>query len=103
MSNSTKHAQGHDLSRRTVRVAALLAERFLNPYVAAYNRSRGGMRYCGGRYIVAPSTKRRELFWFGVGCALTAAYCCRGMRTDYELSVLRAIESERAAIAKAQA
>jgi hypothetical protein len=82
-------------------VAAILAERFANPDVAAYNRSRGGARHRANRYIVAPSTKRREQFWFGVGRALTAAYCSRGMRTGYEMAVRRAIEGARAALAKA--
>ncbi|MBI5270669.1 MAG: hypothetical protein HY856_13440 [Burkholderiales bacterium] len=73
----------------------------MNPDVAAYNRSNGGGRHRAGRYIVAPSTPRRERFWFGVGSALTSAYCGRGVRTDYERAVLLAIEDARAAIAKA--
>lgn len=98
---SAQHTPGHGLTPRTIRAAALLAERFMNPDVAAYNRSRSGARHRAHRYIVAPSTRRRELFWFGVGRALTAAYCGRGVRTDYERAVLSAIEDARAAIAKA--
>lgn len=90
----------HTLRPRTITVAAILAERFLNPDAVAYSRSIGGGRHCGGRYIVAPSTKRREEFWFGVGRALTAAYSRNGCPTDYERSVRRAIEDRRAAIAK---
>lgn len=91
--------QSHNLSTRTIRAAAILAERYMNPDVAAYNRSRGGSRHRAGMYITAPSSKRRELFWFGVGRALTAAYCGRGVRTDYERAVLKAIEDQRAVIA----
>lgn len=97
--DGAKHTPGHGLTPRTIRVAALLAERFMNPDVAAYNRALGGGRHRADRYIVAPSSRRREHFWHGVGRALTAAYCGRGVRTDYERAVLRAIESARAAVA----
>lgn len=99
---SAAHTPGHGLTSRTIHVAAVLAERFLNPDVAAYARSHGVGHHRAGRYIRPPSTARREQFWFGVGRALTAAYGGRGMRTDYERDVLRAIEAERAAIAKAE-
>lgn len=99
---STKHTPGHGLSQRTIRAAAILAERFQNPDVAAYNRSRSGRRHRSIGYIVAPSTQRREHFWFGVGCALSAAYGRRGTPTDYERAVRESIDCARAAIAKAQ-
>lgn len=99
---AAQHTPGHDLSPRTIRVAAILAERFQNPDVAAYNRSRGGARHRADRYIVAPSSKRREHFWFGVGRALTAAYVGRGAPTDYERAVRQSINEARAAIAKAE-
>lgn len=98
---SAQHTPGHGLTPRTIRAAALLAERFMNPDVAAYNRSRGGMRHRHDRFIIAPSTKRRELFWFGVGRALSAAYTGRGMPTDHERAVRKAINDARAAIPKA--
>lgn len=98
---SAKHA--HDLTPRTVRVAALLVNRFQNPDVAAYNRFQGIGRFNGsGRYISPPSSKRRELFWFGVGRALTAAYSSRGCPTNYEMAVRRDIDAARAAIAQAE-
>lgn len=93
------HTPGHDLAPRVVRTAALLAERYQNPDVAAYNRSRGGARHSCGRYIVAPSTPRRELFWFNVGRALGAAYGRRGCRSDYDIAVRRDIDAARCAIA----
>lgn len=96
-----KHAPGHDLAPRIIRTAALLAERFQNPDVAAYNRSRGGARHRSDRYIVAPSFQRREHFWFSVGRALTAAYVGRGCPTDYERAVRRDINAARDVIAKA--
>lgn len=103
--SSQKYTPGHDISPRAIHAAALLAERFSNPDVAAYNRSHGGGRHrtIGGypRYIVAPSSTRREHFWFGVGRALTAAYSRRGCPTDYERAVRRSIDAARAAIAKA--
>lgn len=93
----------HGLSPRIIKTAALLAERYSNPDVAAYNRSHGGGRHrtIGGypRYIVAPSTKRREHFWFSVGRALGAAYGYRGCPTDYERAVRRAIDAARASLA----
>jgi hypothetical protein len=98
---SAQHTPGHGLSARTIRTAALLAERFMNPDVAAYGRSQGGGRHRANRYIVAPSTKRREHFWFGVGRALTAAYGRRGMPTHYEQAVRRDIDAAREAIARA--
>lgn len=99
--NSTKHTPEHDLAPRAIRVAAILAERYANPDVAAYNRARGGGRHRAGRYIVAPSSARREHFWFCVGRALGAAYGRRGCPTHYETSVRHAIDGARAAIAKA--
>lgn len=99
---SAQHTPGHGLSPRTIRAAALLAERFQNPDVAAYNRSHGGGRHRANGYIVAPSTQRREQFWFGVGRALGAAYGRRGCPTDYERAVRRSIDATRTAIAKAQ-
>jgi hypothetical protein len=96
-----KHTPGHDLAQRIIQTAAQLAERFQNPDVAAYNRSHGGGRHRAGRYIVAPSSKRREHFWFSVGRALGAAYSYRGCPTDYERAVRRDIDAARAAIAKA--
>ena len=95
---SAQQTPGHGLSLRTIRVAALLAARFQNPDVAAYNRSQGGGRHRAGRYVVAPSSKRREHSWFGVGRALTAAYVSRGCPTNYERAVRLDID---AAIAKA--
>lgn len=74
----------------------------MNPDVAAYNRSRGGSRHRAGRYITAPSSRRREHFWFVVGRALGAAYGRRGMPTTYERAVRQAIDDARAAIAKAE-
>lgn len=92
----------HNLTPRTIRCAALLAERFMNPDVAAYNRAHGGGRHrtINGypHYIVAPSTPRREQFWFGVGRALTAAYVGRGCPTQYERAVRSAIDAARAAM-----
>ena len=85
----------HDLSPRVIRVAAILAERYQNPDVAAYNRFHGGGRHRGGRYIVAPSSKRRENFWFTVGRALGAAYGYRGCPTFYEQAVRRDIDAAR--------
>ena len=96
-----KHTLGHGLSPRVIRVAALLAERFLNPDVAAYGRSTTGSRFCGGRYITPLQRPRRAHFWFVVGRALSAAYSRRGCPTDYERSVRAAIDTERAAMAKA--
>jgi hypothetical protein len=95
------HTPGHDLTPRTIYAAALLAERFMNPDVAAYNRSYGGGRHRTIGYIVAPSTERREHFWYGVGRALSAAYGRRDVPTDYERAVRRSIDNARAAIAKA--
>lgn len=94
---------GHELAPRIIRVAAILAHRYANPDVAAYNRAHGGGRHRAGRYIVAPSSKRREHFWHSVGRALTAAYCGRGCRTDYERAVLRDIERARVAIESTEA
>ncbi len=98
---AAKHTPAHDLDARTIRTAALLAERYMNPDVAAYSRSRSGGRHRANSYIVAPNSTRREHFWFGVGRALTAAYSYRGCPTDYERAVRRDIEAARAAIAKA--
>ncbi len=97
--SAAKNTPSHDLAPRVIRVAALLAERFQNPDAAAYSRSRGGARHRADRYIVAPSTPRREHFWFCVGRALTAAYVGRGCPTHYERAVRSAIEAERIAIA----
>lgn len=96
-----KHTRGHGLAPRIIRTAALLAERYLNPDVAAYSRSHGGGRHRANRYIVAPSSARREHFWFSVGRALGAAYGRRGCPTDYERAVRRDIDAARAAISKA--
>jgi hypothetical protein len=93
-------AQERNLSTRVALVAALLAERFQNPEAAAYGRSQNGGRYCGGRYIIAPSTKRREHFWFSVGCALTSAYIRRGIPTNYERAVRLEIDAVRTAITR---
>lgn len=90
------------LTPRTIRIAAILAERFSNPDVAAYNRARGGARHRADRFIVAPSTKRREHFWFSVGRALGAAYSRRGCPTDYEIAVRREIDAARAALTKTE-
>lgn len=94
-----KNTPSHDLTRRVIRVAALLAERFENPDVAAYNRARGGARHRAVGFIVAPSSPRREQFWHSVGRALTAAYVGRGCPTDYERAVRHEINTARAAIA----
>lgn len=95
----------HDFDARTIRVSALLVERFSNPDVAAYNRSRSGGRHrvIDGRpeYIVAPTSERRKRFWRGVGCAITAAYVGRGCPTSYERAVRCDIDAARAVSAKA--
>ena len=83
----------HNLPARVIRIAAILAHRYENPDVVAYRRADGG-----GRYIVAPSTPRREHFWFAVGRALGAAYGRRNCPTDYERAVRRDIDAARAAI-----
>lgn len=93
---------GHDLPPRVVRTAAILAERYQNPDVAAYGRSGGHGRHRHGKYITPPSSKRRQHFWFNVGRLLTAAYSRRGCPTGYELAVRIAIEEARAAITKTQ-
>lgn len=103
MSNAStdKHGTGCGLPPRVIFAAALLSERCQNPDVAAYNRARGGGRFFGGRYIVAPSTKRRQHFWHAVGCALGAAYGRRGCPTNYERAVRDEIDAARNAIAQA--
>lgn len=99
--NAANQASVHGLSRRIIRTAALLAERFQNPDVAAYSRSHGGGRHRAHKYIVAPSSARREKFWFSVGRALGAAYGHRGCPTDYERAVRHDINAARALIAQA--
>ncbi len=95
---------GHDLTPRIIRYAALLAEHYDlgGADIVAYNRSRGGARHriIDGypKYIVAPSSKRREHFWFSVGRAIAAAYHYRGCMTDYEKAVRRSIEAVRATL-----
>ena len=96
-----KHTLGHWLPSRVILTAALLAERYQNADVVAYRRATSGERRCGNRYIVAPSTPRREQFWFSVGRALGAAYERRGCPTNYERAVRIDIDKARAAIAKA--
>jgi hypothetical protein len=80
--------------RRVIVVAAALAERYLNPDVAAFNRSRHA-KWGNGR---APASTRREHFWFVVGRALGAAYGRRGCPTDYERAMRREIDAARAEI-----
>lgn len=63
----------HNLPRRVIIAAALLANRYSNPDVAAYNRA--------GSHITGSKT-RSERFWFRVGRALGWT----GM-TDYEIAV----------------
>lgn len=99
--SAIKLSFNHDLQARVVRVAAILAERYINPDVAAYGRSRGYGRHRAGRYITPPSSKRREHFWFTVGRALTAAYSRRGCPTCYEIAVRKAIDEARADLANA--
>lgn len=98
---NTQHTLKQPQQMRVILAAALLAERFQNPDVAAYRRSHGSGRYCAGRYINPPSSPRREQFWFSVGRALGAAYGGSGCPTNYERAVRRDIDAARAAIAKA--
>lgn len=63
----------HNYSHRVIIAAALLANRYSNPDVAAYNRAGNPMLHAG---------ERRYHFWFSVGRALG----CNGM-TDYEIAV----------------
>lgn len=66
----------HNLPRRVILAAALLANRYSNPEVAAYNRA-------GNPHLDAGT--RRYRFWFSVGRALSCGGF--GLITDYEFAV----------------
>jgi len=78
-------------SRRVIHAAAILAERYMNPDVAAYSR----------KYYAEGVSVRRADFWFRVGRLLGAAYGRRGCPTNYEIAARRAIDAARAALAPA--
>lgn len=86
--NAAKHTLA---PRRVIYAAAILAERYINPDVAAYSRS----YHANGR------SERRAHFWHVVGRALGAAYGRRGCPTDYERAMRREIDAARATIASA--
>jgi len=86
----------HDFRPRVIKTAAVMAERYINPQVAARNRARGWTK----RYVKTESTKQRTEFWLQVASALGFAYCRRSCPTHFETAVLRDIESARAAITK---
>lgn len=77
---------------RVIRAAAILAERYMNPDVAAFNRM----------YRAEGKSKRRSYFWFRVGRALGAAYVRRSCPTIYEREIRRQIEAVRATFQKAE-
>jgi len=82
---------------RVIKAAAALAERYMNPDVAAYGRLHFAEgRMWSGKFRRAPASERREQFWFSVGRALGAAYGRRGCPTDYERDMRREIDSVRA-------
>lgn len=71
------------LPRREAFAAAVLAERYQNPDVAAYNRK------------YRAKSKRAEHFWFRVGRDLGAAYGYNGCPTKYEQAVKAQINAVR--------
>lgn len=77
--------------RREVVAAAILAERFQNPDVAAFNRYHRAKHYA--------RSERRAIFWFRVGRLLGAAYHRRGCPTFYEQTVRAEIDNARASFA----
>ena len=77
------------IPRREAFAAAVLAERYQNPDVAAYNRK------------YRAKNKRVEHFWFCVGRNLGAAYGYNGCPTKYEQAVKAQINALRAEIRSA--
>lgn len=86
-------------SERVIKAAAILAERHMNPDVAAYGRIHfAQMRMWSRKFRTVKPSKRRDHFWFSVGRALGAAYGARGYPTDYERATRIAIDAARAAL-----
>lgn len=97
-----KQTHAHRLPRRQIVVAAALAERFLNPDMAAYGRLHfAEARMWSGKFRQVRQSNHRDYFWHCVGRALSAAYGRRGCPTEYERAVRSDIDAARAAITKA--